>query len=134
MMFKSLPLVLTLSIIVVAAGCVVTHQPPDLLTQLLAQGRIQEVLKVGTTTQAQIFDAFGSPNITTSDGSGNEIWSYQRISRVSNVNTSDAGWLQPLVAAEQISSSAQSSRTLTLIIEFDKRNIVSDFRSRNSEY
>ena len=48
----------------------------------LTHGNVQMNLKVGETTQAQVLDVFGAPNITTIDGSGQEVWTYQRAATV----------------------------------------------------
>jgi hypothetical protein len=44
----------------------------------LTHGMVQMNVKVGVTTQAEIVEAFGAPNITTLDGSGQEMWVYDR--------------------------------------------------------
>ena len=40
-------------------------------------------IATGVTTKAQILEVFGAPNVTTRDGEGQEVWTYQRQAQVS---------------------------------------------------
>ena len=55
--------------------------PVDQRNSALTQGNVQLSLRVGETSKADVLDKFGSPNITTRDASGSEVWSYQRHAR-----------------------------------------------------
>ena len=57
--------------------------PVDQRNSALTQGNVQLNLQVGKTTKADVLEKFGSPNITTRDGAGQEVWSYQRMATVS---------------------------------------------------
>lgn len=116
---------------------------PDTLTH----GMVQMNLKVGETTQADILEKFGAPNITTIDGSGQEMWVYDRHATVSYDKSSGfsigifgggggggAGGGGGLGFGSSKSKSSQSSRTMTLIIKFNASKVVSDFRSRSSSF
>jgi hypothetical protein len=113
----------------------------------LTHGMVQMNLKVGTTTQGQIIEAFGGPNITTIDGGGQEMWVYDRHATVSYDKTSGfsigllgggggggAAGLGGLGFGNRKSKSTQSSRSMTLIIKFDANKVVSDFQSRSSSF
>ncbi len=113
----------------------------------LTHGMVQMNLKVGTTTQAQIIEAFGGPNITTIDGSAQEMWVYDRHATVSYDKTSGfsiglfgggggggAAGLGGLGFSNKKSRSSQSSRAMTLVIKFDANKVVSDFQSRSSSF
>ena len=113
----------------------------------LTHGMVQMNLKVGTTTQAQIIEAFGGPNITTIDGSGQEMWVYDRHATVSYDKTSGfsiglfgggggggGAGLGGLGFSNKKSRSSQSSRAMTLVIKFDANKVVSDFQSRSSSF
>lgn len=113
----------------------------------LTHGMVQMNVKVGTTTQAEIIEAFGGPNITTVDGSGSEMWVYDRHATVSYDKSSgfSVGLLGGgggggglgvggLGFGSKKSKSSQSSRAMTLIIKFDANKVVSDFRSRSSSF
>jgi len=108
---------------------------------------VQMSLKVGVTTQGDIVEKFGAPNITTIDGSGQEMWVYDRHATVSYDKSSGfsigmliggggggVGGGGGLGFGSNKSQSSQSSRTMTLIIKFDANHVVSDFKSRSSSF
>lgn len=101
----------------------------------LTHGNVQMNLTVGTTTKAEVIEHFGSPNITTRDGSGSEVWTYQRQAQVSQSSSQSSGW-SILLAGGSASAAGfeSSSRMMTLIIKFDDNEVVSDFRSRASNF
>lgn len=113
----------------------------------LSYGMVQLTVKVGTTTQADILEKFGSPNITTIDGSGREMWVYDRHATVTYDKSSgfsigmilgagggDVGGGGGLGFGSRKSQSEQSQRTMTLILKFDANKVVSDFQSRSSSF
>lgn len=117
------------------AGCATTPAPVDQRNSMLTQGNVQLNLRVGSTTKADVLEKFGAPNITTRDGSGQEVWSYQRMATVSQSSSSSEYWTILLTgSAKSADGFSQTSRTMTLIIKFDKNDIVSDFRSRTSDF
>lgn len=121
-------------------------EKPDSVNTL-THGMVQMTLKVGQTTQLEVAEAFGGPNITTVDGKGQEVWIYDRHATVSA--SKDSGFsIGMLIGAggggvaggaglgfgSSKSKSSQSSRSMTLIIKFDSAKIVSDFSSRSSSF
>ena len=92
-------------------------------------------LKVGVTTKAEVIATFGSPNVTTRDGNGNEVWSYQRSAQVSQSAT-ESGYFTVLLGGFNRGTSGMesTSRMITLIIKFNKEDIVVDFSSRTSNF
>lgn len=121
---------------VLLAGCVQTQvKPVTTRNSELTHGNVQLNLKVGQTTQAEVLEIFGAPNITTIDGSNQEVWSYQRQATVSQSSATSNYWT--IVLAGGSSGAAgfeQTQRTMTLIIKFAPNKVVSDFRSRSSEF
>ena len=128
------------SMLVVALGatltaCATTPGPVDQRNSQLTQGNVQLNLQVGRTTKADVLDKFGSPNITTRDGAGQEVWSYQRMATVSQSSSSSTYWTILLTGGGKSADGfSQTSRTVTLIIKFDSHDVVSDFRSRTSDF
>ncbi len=120
---------------VLLAGCATAPAPVDQRNSALTQGNVQMNLQVGSTTKAQVLEVFGAPNITTRDASGAEVWSYQRHATVAQ-STSTSGYWTILLAGggKTADGFSQSTRTMTLIIKFDGRDVVSDFRSRTSDF
>jgi len=101
----------------------------------LTHGNVQLNLKVGETTQTQVIEAFGAPNITSMDGSGQEVWTYQRHATVAQSSSSANYWTIILVGGDnEAAGFEQTQRTMTLIIKFGANKVVSDFRSRYSEF
>jgi len=101
----------------------------------LTQGNVILNLKVGETTQEKVLEVFGAPNITTVDGQGQQVWTYQRHATVAQGSSGSNYWTIILAGGENKAASfEQTQRTITLIIKFDKNHIVSDFKSRASEF
>lgn len=110
-------------------------QPVDVRNSALTQGNVQLNLKSGVTTKNQVLEVFGAPNITTRDGNGREVWSYQRHATVSQSSSSEGFWTILLAGGGKSASGfSQTMRTMTLIIKFDSSDIVTDFRSRTSDF
>lgn len=114
---------------------------------VLTHGMVQMTLKVGQTTQAEILENFGGPNIATIDGTGQEMWVYDRHATVSYDKQSGfsiglfaggggggVGGGGGLGFGSKKSKSSTNSRAMTLIIKFDANKIVSDFKSRSSSF
>ena len=127
---------LTFALGLALAGCTTNEPGPvDNRNSALTQGNVQMNLRVGETTKAQVLDVFGSPNITTRDASGAETWSYQRHATVAQASGSSNYWTILLAGGGQSAAGfSQTSRTMTLIIKFDESDVVSDFRSRTSDF
>ena len=119
----------------VVAGCVEPPPPIADRDSQLTQGNIQLSIRAGSTTKAQVLESFGSPNITTRDGSGKEVWTYQRSGQVTQSSSQAGYWTILLVGLSSNKSGFEtSSRMLTLIIKFDENDVVTDFRSRASHF
>ncbi|MBB5717043.1 outer membrane protein assembly factor BamE (lipoprotein component of BamABCDE complex) [Sphingomonas aerophila] len=114
---------------------------------MLTNGMVNLTVKVGETSQAQLLETFGAPNITTIDGNGQEVWVYDRQATVDSSSSSgfSIGMLlgaggdgiaggSGLGFGKRKSRTESSSRTMTLIIKFDARKVVSDFKSRSSSF
>ena len=125
----------TMAFVLSLSACIVLPEPLTEKNSGLTQGNIQMNLIVGTTTKASILETFGAPNVTTRDGAGREVWTYQRAAQVSQ-SSSRAGYWTLILAGQSSSTSGfeSSSRMTTLIIKFDARDVVSDFRSRTSNF
>lgn len=117
------------------SGCMTNIQPVTDRNSQLTQGNVQMSVQVGKTTKSQILESFGSPNITTRDGSGKEVWTYQRSAQVAQ-SSSQSGYWTILIAGQSGRSSGfeSSSRMITLIIKFDSNDVVADFSSRTSNF
>lgn len=97
----------------------------------LTHANVMMELKKGITTQQDVLEVFGAPNITTTNSKGGEIWTYQR-NGVSAKATESFGTL--LLIGGSTSGFEKSSRTMTLIIYFSSEGLVSDYKSRYSSF
>ena len=124
-------------ILLLVAGCTSTQNSARVQDDpnMLTHGGVQLTLKTGETTQAEILDAFGAPNIATMNASGREVWTYRRHATVTRASGSDT-YFNILVFGTSGGSreQASSSRTMTLIIKFDENSVVYDFRSMSSSF
>ena len=119
----------------VLAGCATPPAPVDQRNSALTQGNVELTLKVGETTKAEVLENFGAPNVTTRDGSGHEVWSYQRAATVAQASSTSNYWTIILAGeSNQAAGFSQSSRMITLIIKFNDQDHVVDFRSRESNF
>jgi hypothetical protein len=113
----------------------------------LTHGMAQMTLHVGQTTQEEVLETFGGPNVTTLDGEGREVWVYDRFATVSS--SKDSGFsIGMLLGAggggvgggaglgfgSSKSKSSTSARSMILIIKFGPDKKVVDFKSRSSSF
>jgi len=120
---------------ILLTGCVTAPEPLTKKNSELTQGMVQMNLEVGKTTKADVLETFGAPNITTRDSSGNEVWTYQRQAQVSQ-SSSSSGFIFVIIAGKSAEASGfeTSSKMMTLIIKFDGNDLVTDFKSRESNF
>ncbi len=122
------------------AGCASQRQglgqgPTEEERNPLTHGNVQLHLRVGQTSQAQVLDVFGPPDIATIDGSGKEVWTFKRSASVSRSRTGSGGFFLLLGGYNRTTSSAENTqRRMTLLIKFNEKKIVSDFKSRTSSF
>ena len=118
-------------------GCMQAPQLPEPAGKNsdLTHGNVQLNLHVGETTQTQVLEAFGAPNITSIDGSNQEVWTYQRQATVAKSSSVSNYWTVVLAGGTaKAAGFEQTQRTMTLLIKFDANKVVSDFRSRSSDF
>jgi hypothetical protein len=97
----------------------------------LTPGMAKTKIIKGVTTQNEILEVFGAPNIVTKNKSGNEVWTYDKAS-VETGTSSIYGTI--LIVGGAGSRSSSSARTFTLMIEFDDQSIVKDFSYRAASF
>ncbi len=132
---KNLSITCILAISTTLLGCYTPYQPVNSRNSALTQGNVQMNLTVGVTSKATVIEKFGAPNITTRDGAGREVWTYQRAGQISQAEAASTAWTIILTGNGRAQSGFESSsRMMTLIIKFNEDDIVSDFRSRTSNF
>ncbi|WP_324742473.1 hypothetical protein U8326_03840 [Tsuneonella sp. CC-YZS046] len=143
-MKRTLVVVATL---VFAATTASAKSPKNEDPNTLTHGMVQMTLHVGSTTQMEVLEAFGGPNVTTLDAQGQEVWVYDRQATVTSSGSSgfsigmllgagggDAAGAGGLGFSSSKSKSTQTQRTMTLIIKFGSDKKVTDFKSRSSSF
>ena len=115
-------------------------------------GMAKRTLEKGVTTQQTVLETFGAPNITTK-GTGDvlEVWTYEKVSSEYVASQAGVGGGFGIAAVPGNAShpvplgggfggsynkqkGASSVRTVTLIIKFDAKEIVSDYRIMETNF
>jgi hypothetical protein len=100
-------------------------------------------LIVGQTTQRDVLATFGAPNIVTRKAEGAESWTYERVSFDSSYSGGGVGILGGGIpgttligggASASGGSSSSGTRTVTLIVDFDENEVVTDYEVMETHY
>jgi len=104
------------------------NKPDD--SNNLTLGTVQSKISKGQS-QSSVMDVLGSPNIVTKDSQGQEVWTYDRISK-ENEAQSEGFWF--FLFGKSSSASSSSSKSLTVIITFDDNKNVLDYTYQSLKY
>lgn len=116
-------------------GCASMLQPVTTTNSSLTQGNVEMSLHPRITSKAEVLEKFGSPNIVTRDGNGKEVWTYQRAMQASQKDSLSSFWTLLLAGQSRHQCDFENtSKMITLIINFNSRDIVEDFHSRSSNF
>ena len=91
-------------------------------TESLTLGTVQASLHEGLS-QAEVQAALGAPNIISKDAQGQEVWTYDRVSKRS-----------ASTFLFFTSSSRSTQRTLTVLITFDEDGRVKEYSYHQTEF
>ena len=117
----------------------------------LSYGTVTSVVKKGQTTQMDLLNLFGGPNISSTDADGSEVWVYERTT--STTDTAGAqdsknleaffgagGSAGPVTLGGGVAGGTRSSndarrtslsvRTLTVVVKFNADKTVKDCQTR----
>jgi hypothetical protein len=125
--------------------------PQPAAPSALSYGTVTSVVRKGETTQLDLVQLFGSPNISTYDSAGIETWVYERTVSQTDVQTNskavqgaanlglffDSGGVGGGASASQSTQAAStisSVRSITVIVKFNEQKIVSDYSVRASYF
>ncbi len=120
----------------IAAGCS-TGRPSG-----ITQGNAKRFLHPGATTQDEVLDVFGPPNITTIRDR-NEVWVYDKVSSKQNWGLFGIGGAGGAAGGSSgggaylgagFGSSSRSETTVMLKVYFDERDVVSDYRFHQTKF
>lgn len=117
---------------------------------LLSYGMVKRGLMPGRTTQADVLNKFGAPNNMTYQTDGQEMWIYDQVvseassdasGESSGVGLGFFGLNDPVLGfradAGQYNRKATTRsvlKTLTVILTFDSRGVLSDVSARRGGY
>ena len=114
-------------------SCAANNQNNKILTLGLIQKNVQKGL-----TQTDILENIGSPNIITKNNKGNEVWTYDRISNEKRSNSLGLYLLNPFnwffIGSSNSNRSTNSSKALTVIINYDENKRVIDYSYQSIKY
>lgn len=116
----------------VLTGCATTgrdSQSPQ--KSNLTMGVVKTEVIKGETTQAEILQLFGAPNLVTKNRSEEEVWNYNRMS-FESVRGSDSGFAIFWSGSRAVSSTTTNS--FDLIITFDENDVVKDYSVISASY
>jgi outer membrane protein assembly factor BamE (lipoprotein component of BamABCDE complex) len=108
----------------------------------LTPGAAKKNIQIGCTTQAEVIEVFGSPNIVTKNAQG-EVWVYDKISSRSTSAAfgiggggggAGSGGGGGGLAGGGFGSSERSETTVMLIIYFNDQDIVRDYRIKQTKF
>lgn len=112
------------------SSCKTVDRPPVQKSNL-TYGTIKSKIIKGQTTQAEIVQLLGSPNIVTKNKEKMEVWTYSKQSSEAKSGGTGVGLL---VFGSQSAYSNTSASTFDLIITFDENDVVHDFSVVSSQF
>jgi len=133
------------------AAQAVSAPPAQSGASALSYGAVTSQVVKGKTTQADLLQLFGGPNISTVDNDGAETWVYERSVTQTDVSSRSQNWQAAAglgVFFGQGSANAQaeggqtaraasttaSFRSLTVIVKFNPNKTVKDYSVRASQF
>lgn len=112
------------------AGCQSSGTAESSTPSNLTPGMAKKSIIKGQTTQAEITEIFGPPDLVT-QRDGIEIWTYDKTRY--DIQSS-GGYLTVLIAGTSSSRTTSSSVSTMLIVYFDSRDIVKDYRLSTAKF
>ncbi len=109
---------------IVIYGCAPSNTDPLPTQSNLTAGMAKKTIIKGQTTQAEVTEIFGPPDLVTHKDNM-QVWTYDKIRY--DVESS-AGYLNVLVAGSVKGRTRSSSTSTMLIIYFDSNDKVVDYR------
>lgn len=106
---------------------------------VVSPGMAKKQILRGTSTQANIFEFFGAPNFVTTTKKGGELWVYSNYATMNkglSLNLGALGGGSGIIGGGIGGGNlnATSSRSVTLMITFDKNDVVTDYTVSQLQY
>jgi outer membrane protein assembly factor BamE (lipoprotein component of BamABCDE complex) len=106
------------------AGCQSPRADSDAQRSNLTAGMVKAKIEKGATTQTEVLEVFGPPDLVTHKD-GVDVWTYDKTSYDLESHNS---YFTVLVAGASSRQARSSSTSTMLILYFDERDVVSDYR------
>jgi hypothetical protein len=90
----------------------------------LTSGTVKKEIIKGETSQAEVLELFGAPNIITKNSDDDEVWNYNKMS-FEKVSGSDSGGI--IFWGGSRAMSTATTKSFDLIIVFDENDVVKDY-------
>lgn len=109
----------------------------------LTPGMTKKLIVKGQTTQAEVMETFGPPDTITTTASGGEMWGYDRVSREVAYGAFGLGILGggapgdgfvAGIAGARAGRTTQTVRTFFLLIYFDTKDRVTDYKLSGTRF
>jgi hypothetical protein len=128
---------------------------PTARPSALSYGSVTSRVEKNKTTQTDLVEAFGGPNISSVDTDGTEVWVYERSVTQNDVSTQSKDYMGAVNlgvsfgyphfgasagasgSAEKRSgqsSTSYSTRSLTVVVKFNTDKTVKDYSARASTF
>ncbi len=108
----------------------------------VSAGTAKLFLKMGETTQGEVLEVFGGPNIVTGDAERNETWTYDRMNYASSSTAGGAlGGGAGVIGSTPVggllwgrtSRSSSSSRSVTLFLYWTD-GLLTNYKYRSASF
>ncbi len=122
------------SLLILGSGCVSPQKSPNSRADRLSIAAVQRSIRIGMSS-TEVVEILGAPNMVTTDENRNETWVYDRM--CTNIQGSASeGYFTLILAGVGTSryNRQTSQRSLTIIVMFDEKGKVRDFRYRQTSF
>jgi hypothetical protein len=106
------------------AGCATFPDKSEEENSSLTAGNVKATIVKGETTQADILEAFGSPNLVTRNRDGQEVWNYNRMNYTTRRGSDDVGLI---FYGGSRAVTTSTTKSFDLMITFDENDVVIDY-------
>ncbi|GEK11734.1 hypothetical protein HUZ36_13025 [Pseudoalteromonas sp. McH1-7] len=131
-------LICSVSAVLALSGCNSTPHNDTPADKNLTVGVVQKEIKNGLPA-SDVAIALGSPNIVKTDPDGKEVWIYDKFTKeqVFQTNSGTLGYFSGNgggIVSTGYDKSKVSTKTLTVVIKFDKRDTVEKVAYHTSSF
>jgi len=110
-------------------GCQ-SAKEPDATSGAITPGTVKLTVEKGKTTQTDILNAFGPPDVVTHKDDM-QVWTYDKTTYDYEQS---GGYFNILIAGTGSKSAKSSSRSNFLMLYFNQADVVTDYRYNSVKY